>query len=324
MNRLLEVRGLRTVFHTEEGDVPAVDGISFHVQSGEVVGVVGESGCGKSVTSLSILRLVTPPGEIVGGEILFEGRDLLKKTEKEMQAVRGNKISMIFQEPMTSLNPVMKIGDQVAESLVLHKGMSLKKARSEAVDLLRAVSIPDPEARVNDYAHQLSGGMRQRVMIAIAIACHPVLLIADEPTTALDVTIQAQILDLLNALRREYGLSILLITHALGVVAEIADRVIVMYAGKVVEEAPVLEIFSNPRHPYTMGLLDSIPRLAAGDVKQAKLKTIEGTVPNLLQLPQGCSFYDRCRLRSEICTTRFPDAVRISETHTAACYAVSS
>jgi oligopeptide/dipeptide ABC transporter ATP-binding protein len=231
---------------------------------------------------------------------------------------------MIFQEPMTSLNPVMKIGDQVAESLVLHKGMSLRKARSEAVDLLRAVSIPDPEARVNDYAHQLSGGMRQRVMIAIAIACHPVLLIADEPTTALDVTIQAQILDLLNALRREYGLSILLITHALGVVAEIADRVIVMYAGKVVEEAPVLEIFSNPKHPYTMGLLDSIPRLAAGDVKQAKLKTIEGAVPNLLQLPQGCSFYDRCRLRSEICTKRFPDAVRISETHTAACYAVSS
>lgn len=320
---LLEVRNLRTVFHTDEGDVPAVDGISFHIQEGELLGVVGESGCGKSVTSLSLLRLISPPGEIAGGEILFEGHDILKKSEKEMQSIRGNKISMIFQEPMTSLNPVMKVGDQVAETLVLHKGLTKRAARERAVELLRAVRIADAEMRVQDYPHQLSGGLRQRVMIAMAIACRPRLLIADEPTTALDVTIQAQILDLLNSLRSEYGLSILLITHALGVVAEVADRVMVMYAGKIVEEAPVGELFANPKHPYTVGLLDSIPRINTGDQKAARLKTIEGTVPDLLHLPPGCSFYDRCRLRSQICTTRFPETAAIGPQHTAACYALT-
>lgn len=323
MNGLLEIRNLRTVFHTEDGDVPAVDGISFEIGEGEVLGIVGESGCGKSVTSLSIMRLIAPPGEIAGGEIIFESADLLRKREREMQLIRGNKISMIFQEPMTSLNPVMKIGDQVAETLVLHKGMSKKNARLKAVELLNDVRIPDAEIRANDYPHQLSGGMRQRVMIAMAIACRPRLLIADEPTTALDVTIQAQILDLLDSLRTEYGLSILLITHALGVVAEIADRVAVMYAGKIVEQAPVQEIFANPRHPYTMGLLDSIPRITTSE-KVRRLKTIEGTVPDLLHLPQGCSFYDRCRVRLEICSKQFPDTASVAPQHTAACYAINS
>lgn len=317
---LVEIKGLKTCFFTEDGPVTAVDGISFHIKAGEVLGLVGESGCGKSVTALSLMRLIVPPGKIVEGEILFEGKDLLVIPEKEMQSVRGNKISMIFQEPMTSLNPVMTIGAQVAESLVLHRSMSKSQAMEAAVQLLKDVSIPDPESRIKDYPHQLSGGMRQRVMIAMAISCKPALLIADEPTTALDVTIQAQVLELLERLRNEYQLSILLITHALGVVAEVADRVIVMYSGKIVEEAPVKEIFANPCHPYTVGLLESIPRISTNVEKARKLKAIEGTVPDPLHPPQGCSFYERCKDKMEICTTRFPAYVWINQDHYVACY----
>lgn len=320
MNPLLEVKNLRTFFATEEGTVAAVDDVSFGIKPGEILGLVGESGCGKSVTSLSILRLVAPPGRIAGGEIFFEGRDLLKLPAKEMQSIRGNKISMIFQEPMTSLNPVMTIGDQVAETLVLHRKLSRKEATASAVDLLASVRISDPQQRIREYPHQLSGGMRQRVMIAIAIACKPALLIADEPTTALDVTIQAQILDLLLRLRQEFGLSILLITHALGVVAEVADRVVVMYAGKIVEEAPVKEIFAHPCHPYTVGLLDSIPRIGTEGEKQKRLKTIDGTVPDLAHLPPGCSFYDRCKDRMETCAGSFPKTTTVGPDHFVACY----
>ncbi len=318
--KLIEINGLKTVFLSEDGNVPAVDDVSFFIKPREILGLVGESGCGKSVTSLSILRLVSPPGKIVAGEILFEGKDLLKVSETEMQSVRGNKISMIFQEPMTSLNPVMTIGYQVAESLILHKRMPKKEALAQAVDLLKAVSIPDPHLRIRDYPHQLSGGMRQRVMIAMAIACNPALVIADEPTTALDVTIQSQILELLERLREEYGLSILFITHALGVIAEVADRVIVMYAGKIVEEAPVKELFAAPRHPYTVGLLESIPKITMRGEKAARLRTIDGTVPDLAHLPQGCSFQDRCKDRMEVCSSRFPAEVWVGPEHRVACY----
>jgi len=317
---LLDVQNLQTIFHTEDGSVPAVNDISFSIKQGEILGMVGESGCGKSVSALSLLRLVSPPGEIVRGKILFEGKDLLQISEREMQAIRGNKISMIFQEPMTSLNPVLTVGTQVAESLILHKGLNKRAARQETIELLKAVKIPDPEQRIDEYPHQLSGGMCQRVMIAMAIACRPALLIADEPTTALDVTIQAQILDLLNSLRREFRISILLITHALGVVAEVADRVIVMYAGKIVEEAPVKELFANPCHPYTVGLLESIPKIVLAGEKQERLKTIEGTVPDLARLPKGCTFYDRCKVRMDICTTAFPHCVSIHPEHSVACY----
>jgi peptide/nickel transport system ATP-binding protein len=317
---MLDVRNLKVVFHTPNGLLSAVDRISFSIKPGEILGVVGESGCGKSVTALSLLRLITPPGQIVSGEILFEGIDLLKLPEREMQKIRGRKISMIFQEPMTSLNPVMRIGDQVGESLVIHKGFTKKDARLASIQLLRAVRIPEPERRAYEYPHQLSGGMRQRVMIAMAIACRPALLIADEPTTALDVTIQAQILELLQSLRAEFGLSILLITHALGVVAQIADRVIVMYAGKIVEEAPVHELFRNPKHPYTIGLLDSIPKLVLQGEKAKRLKTIDGIVPDLLHLPAGCSFYDRCKARMDICKGHFPAEIHVSPNHRVACY----
>jgi peptide/nickel transport system ATP-binding protein/oligopeptide transport system ATP-binding protein len=316
---LLTVEGLRVCFDTDDGPVTAADRVSFQIHPGEVLGLVGESGCGKTVTSLSIMRLISAPGRIAEGKVLFEGKDLLALPEKEMQSIRGNKISMIFQEPMTSLNPVINIGDQIAESLVLHKNLSKKKALDQAVKLLTDVSIPDPEVRIKDYPHQLSGGMRQRVMIAMAISCNPALLIADEPTTALDVTIQAQILELLERLRKEYNLSILLITHALGVVAEIADRVIVMYAGKVVEGAPVVELFANPYHPYTVGMLNSIPRMDA-NAQRDRLKTIEGTVPNLLNLPEGCTFYDRCKDRMEVCTSKYPEYVQINSDHYVACY----
>lgn len=317
---LLEVRNLRASFFTDEGTVAAVDDVSFRIQPGEILGLVGESGCGKSVTSLSILRLLSSPGRITGGEIIFEGKNLLQLSEKQMCSIRGNKISMIFQEPMTSLNPVMTIGDQVAESLILHKNISRSEAKGQAVELLRSVHISDPQHRIREYPHQLSGGMRQRVMIAIAIACKPALLIADEPTTALDVTIQAQILDLLVRLRTEFGLSILLITHALGVVAEVADRVLVMYAGKVVEEAPVKELFAHPSHPYTVGLLESIPRIELEGEKRKHLKTIEGTVPDLAHLPKGCSFYDRCKDRMENCTAAFPKTSSVGPDHFVACY----
>lgn len=317
---LLQVRDLKVQFFTEDGAVRAVDGISFEIRSGEILGMVGESGCGKSVTALSILRLLAPPGKIVSGEINFRGKDLIPASEREMQQVRGNQISMIFQEPMTSLNPVMTVGDQVAESLILHKGMSRKEASGEAIRLFESVRIADAATRIKDYPHQMSGGMRQRVMIAMAIACHPALLIADEPTTSLDVTIQAQILDLLNQLRNDYGLSIVLITHALGVVAETADRVIVMYAGKIVEEAPVQEIFEHPCHPYTVGLLDSIPKIEIDGQKRDRLKAIEGSVPNLLKLPPGCSFYDRCSDRMDRCTESFPEIVWINPQHRVSCY----
>src|SRR5438105_8070059 len=299
---LLQVKNLHTYFQTREGLVQAVDGGKFYLDRGELLGLVGESGCGKSITALSIMRLVAPPGKIVSGEILFAGRDLLKLSNAEMRAVRGNDVAMIFQDPMTSLNPVFTIGEQIAEALRLHRKLSRKAARAAAVDAMREVSIPDPELRVNDYPHQLSGGMRQRVMIAMALACDPKVLIADEPTTALDVTIQAQILELLNNLRRTRELGVLLITHDLGVVAEVADRVAVMYTGKIVEESPVDELFARPRHPYTEGLLRSVPKLTAEGVARAeRLQTIEGTVPKPTALPPGCHFEPRCPYRMPRC-----------------------
>jgi len=299
---LLQVKNLHTYFQTREGLVCAVDGVSFYLDRGELLGLVGESGCGKSITALSIMRLVAPPGKIVAGEILFDGRDLLKLSNAEMRDVRGNDVAMIFQDPMTSLNPVFTVGEQIAEALRLHRKLSRKAARAAAVDAMREVSIPDPELRVNDYPHQLSGGMRQRVMIAMALACDPKVLIADEPTTALDVTIQAQILELLNNLRRTRDLAVLLITHDLGVVAEVADRVAVMYTGKIVEESPVDELFARPKHPYTEGLLRSVPKLTAKDVaRKTRLQTIEGTVPRPTALPPGCHFEPRCRYRMPRC-----------------------
>src|SRR5438874_4370244 len=299
---LLQVKNLHTYFQTREGLVRAVDGLSFYLDRGELLGLVGESGCGKSITALSIMRLVAPPGKIVNGEILFEGRDLLKLSNREIRAVRGDDIAMIFQDPMTSLNPVFTVGEQIAEALRLHRKLSRADARKAAVEAMREVSIPDPELRVNDYPHQLSGGMRQRVMIAMALACDPKLLIADEPTTALDVTIQAQILELLDHLRKTRELAILLITHDLGVVAEVADRVAVMYTGKIVEESQVDELFARPKHPYTEGLLRSVPKLTAKDVVKAeRLQTIEGTVPKPTALPPGCHFEPRCHYRMPRC-----------------------
>ena len=280
----------------------AVEGVSFYLDRGELLGLVGESGCGKSITALSIMRLVAPPGKIVAGEILFEGRDLLKLSNAEMRDMRGNDVAMIFQDPMTSLNPVFTVGEQIAEALRLHRKLSRKQARAAAADAMREVAIPDPELRVNDYPHQLSGGMRQRVMIAMALACDPKVLIADEPTTALDVTIQAQILELLDNLRRTRDLAVLLITHDLGVVAEVADRVAVMYTGKIVEESPVNELFARPKHPYTEGLLRSVPKLTAKDVaRKTRLQTIEGTVPRPTALPPGCHFEPRCPYRMPRC-----------------------
>ncbi|MDX6575086.1 MAG: peptide/nickel transport system ATP-binding protein [Blastocatellia bacterium] len=302
MSHLLEVKNLHTYFPTREGLVRAVDGVSFHLDRGELLGLVGESGCGKSMTALSIMRLISPPGKIVDAEILFEGRDLLRLSNAEMRAVRGNDIAMIFQDPMTSLNPVFTVGEQIAEALRLHRGLSRKAARASAIEAMREVSIPDPALRADDYPHQLSGGMRQRVMIAMALACDPKVLIADEPTTALDVTIQAQILDLLNQLRKTRELAVLLITHDLGVVAEVAERVAVMYTGKIVEESPVDELFARPKHPYTEGLLRSVPKLTAQDVAKAeRLQTIEGTVPRPTALPPGCHFEPRCQYRMPRC-----------------------
>jgi peptide/nickel transport system ATP-binding protein len=282
--------------------VRAVDDVSFGIAPGELLGLVGESGCGKSMTALSIMRLIAPPGKIVAGEILFEGRDLLKFSNREMRDLRGNDIAMIFQDPMTSLNPVYTVGEQIAEALRLHRGLSRRDARKGAIDAMREVAIPDPETRADDYPHQLSGGMRQRVMIAMALACDPKLLIADEPTTALDVTIQAQILELLNHLRRTRELAVLLITHDLGVVAEVADRVCVMYTGKIVEESPVDELFARPKHPYTEGLLRSVPKLTMKDVvKPERLQTIEGVVPSPLNVPPWCHFEPRCPYRMPRC-----------------------
>lgn len=289
---LLEVKDLVTEFPTRKGVVKAVNGVSFGVDSGETVALVGESGSGKSVTSLSIMRLLQEPGHVAEGSITFDGTDLLALSEKEMQKVRGGKIAMVFQEPMTSLDPVYRVGDQIVEAIMLHSDVNKDEAWTRAVEALRLVGIPSPEERAKDYPHEMSGGMRQRVMIAMALSCNPKLLIADEPTTALDVTIQAQILDLIYNLRQQLNMGVLLITHDLGVVAEVADRVVVMYCGQVVEQAPVMKLFEKPLHPYTLGLLDSIPRLDDDDSK--RLYTIRGQVPNPLNLPKGCPFSDRC------------------------------
>ena len=303
MPYLLEVRNLQTHFPTRAGLVRAVDGVSFHVDRGELLGLVGESGCGKSITALSVMRLITPPGKIVDGEISFDGENLLAASEERMREIRGDDIAMIFQDPMTSLNPVYTVGEQIAEALRLHRKLSRREARQAAIEAMREVAIPDPARRVDDYPHQLSGGMRQRVMIAMALACDPKLLIADEPTTALDVTIQAQILELLNELRRTRELGVLLITHDLGVVAEVADRVAVMYTGRIVEESPVEELFARPKHPYTEGLLRSVPKLTAEHVAKAeRLETIEGMVPSPTALPPGCHFAPRCSHRMPRCT----------------------
>ena len=319
---LLEVEGLKTWFYTRDGVVRAVDGVSFSVHPGETVAMVGESGCGKSVTSLSILRLIaSPPGRIIAGRITFEGRDLLALPEEEMRKVRGNEISMIFQEPMTSLNPVLTIGHQIAETLALHRGLSRGDAMARAIEMLKLVNIPEPASRTHQYPHQLSGGMRQRVMIAMALACGPKLLIADEPTTALDVTIQAQILDLMRGLKARTGAAILLITHDLGIVAEMAQRVFVMYAGRKVEEAPVAELFARPRHPYTRGLLASIPRLgAAATAGHKRLAEIPGVVPSLLEEIPGCVFAPRCRYAVERCRREYPPLERKADGHLVACW----
>ncbi|HWP68187.1 MAG TPA: ABC transporter ATP-binding protein [Rectinemataceae bacterium] len=302
---ILSVRNLKTYFNTEYGIVKAVDDISFDVRKGEVVGLVGESGCGKSVTNLSLLRLVpSPPGYIAGGEILFNGKNLLDGSEEDMRLVRGGNISMIFQDPMTSLNPLLRISLQIAEALQLHHGLSKKEALSSAVELLKAIGIPDAEARARDYPHQFSGGMRQRVMIAMAISCNPDILIADEPTTALDVTIQAQILDLIKGLSDKNTMSVIMITHDLGVVAGMCDTICVMYAGRIIEKAGVDELFSDPKHPYTRGLLDSIPRIDAAG--RHRLYSIPGSPPNLVDLPSGCPFYPRCERGMYICTKVFP------------------
>jgi peptide/nickel transport system ATP-binding protein len=303
MAHLLEVNDLQTHFPTRAGLVRAVDGVSFYLDRGELLGLVGESGCGKSMTALSVMRLISPPGRIVNGEILFDGKDLLKLSDAEMRQMRGDDIAMIFQDPMTSLNPVFTVGEQIAEALRLHRKMSRKEAREATVEAMREVAIPDPARRLDDYPHQLSGGMRQRVMIAMALACNPKLLIADEPTTALDVTIQAQILELLDELRKQRELAVLLITHDLGVVAEVADRVAVMYTGRIVEESPVDELFARPKHPYTEGLLRSVPKLTSDDViRKERLETIEGVVPSPTDLPPGCHFAPRCVHRMPRCT----------------------
>jgi peptide/nickel transport system ATP-binding protein len=320
---LLEVRGLKTRFSLEEGSVLAVDDVSFSLPPGGTLGVVGESGCGKSVTALSVMRLVPdPPGRVVAGEIRFKGRDLLALPEEEMRRIRGNQISMVFQEPMTSLNPVYTVGEQIGEAVRLHQGLDRKQAKARAVEMLRQVGIPAPEQRVDAYPHQLSGGMRQRVMIAMALACNPELVIADEPTTALDVTIQAQILDLLKRLQAERGMAVMLITHDLGVVAESCDTVVVMYAGRVVEQAPVRALFGRPAHPYTAGLLRSIPSFhdAQGGAAGARLKTIPGMVPSLRNLPVGCRFRDRCERALEICAKVDPPLELKREGQSAACH----
>lgn len=322
---LLEVKGLKTYFYTEDGVVRAVDGVSFEVYPGEVLGLVGESGCGKSVTSLSIMRLISRPGRVDEGEILLDGENLLDLPEEEMIKVRGNRISMIFQQPQTALNPVFKVGDQLAEVLNVHQDLGKEAGWKRAVQLLKMVGVPDPERRAEAYPHELSGGMAQRVMIAMALACVPELLVADEPTTALDVTIQAQILDLMRDLRREMGTSVILITHDLGVVAEMADRVAVMYAGEIVEQTDVNSLFDQPLHPYTQGLIGSIPVL--GQIKD-KLDVIPGSVPNLVNLPEGCRFAPRCQARFKyglsICTEIKPELEEVKPGHFVRCWLYQS
>lgn len=309
--KLIEVKGLRTTFFTERGTLEAVDGIDFYIRKGETLGVVGESGCGKTVTALSLLKLVYfPPGRITGGEVWFEGENLLDKPDVYMNKIRGNKISMIFQEPMTSLNPLFTVGQQIGESLKIHKKMKAAKVRERTIELVKLVGIPRPEKIVDEYPYQLSGGMRQRIMIAIALACDPCLLIADEPTTALDVSIQAQILELMRELKDKVDASIMMISHDLGVIAEVADRVIIMYAGQIVEHSPVRDLFKKPLHPYTEGLLKSIPRI---DGKNKRIEPIKGMVPDLINPPKGCRFAPRCTYQKEICLTRAPDLVTLGE-----------
>ena len=322
-NRVLEVEDLQTYFYTRSGLVKAVDGVSFSLARGATLAIVGESGCGKSVTALSLMRLVAdPPGRIVGGRVRLEGVDLLRLDEAAMRDIRGNQISMVFQEPMTSLNPVMTIGRQISEALILHQRMSHKAALRRAIEMLQLVGIPEPQQRAKEYPHQLSGGMRQRAMIAMALACNPRVLIADEPTSALDVTIQAQILDLIAKLQRELGTAVILITHDLGVVAETAERVIVMYAGRKVEEAAVGELFARPLHPYTRGLMNSIPRLALmrREAGQQRLQEIPGIVPALSNLPQACTFAPRCAFADEKCRGQFPPYQEKRPDHWAACW----
>jgi peptide/nickel transport system ATP-binding protein len=315
---LLEVRGLRTFFDTEEGEVRAVDGVDFHLDRGSTLGILGESGCGKSVTALSIMGLVPqPPGRIVSGEVLFEGEDLLKLSPKRLRDLLGNRLSMIFQEPMSSLNPAFTVGEQIAEAVYRHRSVGQRAARDQAIEMLRRVRIPSPERCTDEYPHRLSGGMRQRVMIAMALACNPKLLIADEPTTALDVTIQAQILELMRALRAELGTAIILITHDLGVIAELADDVIVMYAGQVIERCAVRALFSEPQHPYTVGLLGSIPFLHE---VQERLNAIEGSVPHPAALPVGCRFHPRCPFAIDKCLREVPPLMQIRPGHDAACW----
>lgn len=315
---LLEVQGLRTVFATDDGDIAVLEDVGFTVHAGQTLAIVGESGCGKSVTSLSIMGLLAKPhGRIDAGSIRFEGRELVGMPEREMQDLRGNGMAMIFQEPMTSLNPAFTVGDQIMEGLVRHRGLSKAQARERALEMLRKVRIPAPEQRLNEYPHKLSGGMRQRVMIAMGLACDPRLLIADEPTTALDVTIQAQILELMRNLQQETGTAIVLITHDLGVVAEVADEVVVMYAGRIVERAPVAALFDQPQHPYTVGLLGSIPRL---DVERERLASIDGQVPPPNQRPVGCGFADRCPFVDAACRASLPPLRDLGEGHASACF----
>jgi peptide/nickel transport system ATP-binding protein len=307
-NILLGIKELRTSFFTEDGEVKAVDGVSLNVPRGETIGVVGESGCGKSVMALSVLRLIPRPGKIIGGEVLFRGEDILKKTEKEMLKIRGNKISMIFQEPMTSLNPVFTIGEQLRESFTTHQNMSKREALAQSVEMLKLVGIPSPQKRIHQYPFELSGGMRQRAMIAMALACTPELLFADEPTTALDVTIQAQILELIKQLQARLGMSVVMITHDLGIVAETCNYVAVMYCGGVVEYADVRALFTSPRHPYTAGLFNSLPR---HDVDKEELEAIRGTVPSPADMPAGCRFAPRCPYAEEICAGQLPELVAL-------------
>ena len=319
MAKLLEVRDLATHFFTQDGVVKAVDGITYDIDEGEILGIVGESGCGKSVSALSIMRLVAnPPGRIVGGEILFEGEDLLGYDDAEMRHIRGNRIAMVFQEPMTSLNPVLTIGRQLTETLELHQKMNKSQARERAGELLSTVGIPDAPSRLKDYPHQFSGGMRQRVMIAMALSCNPRLIIADEPTTALDVTIQAQILELMQDLSKQFGTALIIITHNLGVVARYAHRVNVMYAGKIIETGTARDIYHNPRHPYTIGLLGSVPRL--DEIRKDRLDAIDGLPPNLGDLPGGCSFAPRCKFAIDKCIQEEPELENVDENHTSACW----
>ncbi len=318
MEYLLQVNNLKTTFYTEDGIIPAVDGVSFNLRPGEVMGIVGESGCGKSVASLSVLRVIpNPPGEVQADSIIFDGKDLLTLSEKEMRKIRGNEIAMIFQEPMTSLNPVYTIGNQLGEAIKLHQGVKEREAKEKSIEMLKTVGIPRAEKIVDEYPHSLSGGMRQRAMIAMGLSCNPKLLIADEPTTALDVTIQAQILELMKDLIKKFNTAIMFITHDLGVIAEMAEHVIVMYAGKLVEETDVVTLFKNPLHPYTIGLINSKPKI---EVESEKLQSIPGLVPNPLQMPSGCSYHPRCDRVMDLCRTEMPEEIEVKPGHKVRCW----